>query len=471
MDSILFQADGLLTCVERHVWNGCVQGSLALLLVYAVCRLFPRIPPHAASWLWRLAYLKLLFALVFVGSLPLTLPIRVNGTPAVTVVNAVLMSSGVSNLTARTAHFGGMQIVVAILALFWYAGIVVSGIGILAASRKTRKMLHACTEVEDRDLRTELALLCSRMRIRRAPRLLSGDIDCPLVSGFTTASIILPNRMLAGSARAELRLALAHELAHIRRYDVAWAWLPMLASWFFFFHPLVWLLRKEWMVAQEAACDLLAIEVTNAHCADYSRMLLGCVVKARTDRSFATAGIAESHETLKRRIWAMATLRTASRKKKIAVGVAIGILAIVVIVPWMLGCRKPTSAEIANALPRAVYAKDTATFHRLCPESLSKEHPEMENTVLNDLYSRVQTYGAIKSVRLEAKGKGLPGLGANSGMSYRPGFVLPPGCDVSTWRVVAEHGEYRLILTTRDGTLVGCFFNLADGCIGTGESF
>ncbi len=151
--------------------------------------------------------------------------------------------------------------------------------------------------------------------------------------------------------------------------------------------------------------------------------------------------------------------------------VSVSVLAIVVIVPWMLGCRKPTSAEIANALPRAVYAKDTVPFHRLCPESLSKEHPEMENSALNAISSRVQTYGAIKIVRLEAEGKALPGLGANPGVSSGPQDVPPRGCDVSTWRVVAEHGEYRLILTTRHVTLVGCFFNLADGCIGTGEMF
>ena len=165
----------------------------------------------------------------------------------------------------------------------------------------------------------------------------------------------------------------------------------------------------------------------------------------------------------------MATLRTASRKKQITVGVIIGILAtIVVIVPWMLGCRKPTSAEIANALPRAMYAEDLATFQRLLP---FKKRPEMQKTALDAISSRVQTYGAIKSVRLEAEGKALPGFNASKpGMSPDPPPVVRRGCGVTTWRVVTERGEYRLILTTRDGNLVGCFFNLADGCIGTGES-
>ena len=163
----------------------------------------------------------------------------------------------------------------------------------------------------------------------------------------------------------------------------------------------------------------------------------------------------------------METLRTASRKKKIAVGVAIGVLAIVVIVLWMLGCSNRT-AKIANALPRAMYAGDLATFQRLLP---FKKRPEMQKTALDAISSRVQTYGAIKSVRLEAEGKALPGFNASKpGMSPDPLPVVRRGCGVTTWRVVTERGEYRLILTTRDGNLVGCFFNLADGCIGTGES-
>ena len=164
----------------------------------------------------------------------------------------------------------------------------------------------------------------------------------------------------------------------------------------------------------------------------------------------------------------MATLRTASRKKQIVIGIIIVVLAIAVVVAWMLGCSNRTE-EIANALPRAMYAGDLATFRRLLP---FKERPEMQKTVLDAISSRVQTYGAIKSVRLEAEGKALPGLNeAMPGMSSRPGFVPPPGVEVSTWRVVAEHGEYRLVLTTRNGVLAGCFFNLADGCTGTGETF
>jgi len=38
------------------LWRATWQGSLALLLVWAVCRVLQRLPARAKSWLWRLAY-------------------------------------------------------------------------------------------------------------------------------------------------------------------------------------------------------------------------------------------------------------------------------------------------------------------------------------------------------------------------------------------------------------------------------
>ncbi len=66
---------------------------------------------------------------------------------------------------------------------------------------------------------------------------------------------------------------LAHELAHIRRHDLAWGWLAALAECLFFFHPLVRLGNREWELAQEIACDELVVHITDASQADYGTML------------------------------------------------------------------------------------------------------------------------------------------------------------------------------------------------------
>ncbi len=111
-----------------------------------------------------------------------------------------------------------------------------------------------------------------QMGLRRAPMLLAHPSAGPLLLGITHPVIIVPEAMLIGDGE-ELRLALAHELAHVRRRDILWGWLPALAS-FFFFHPLLYPARRECRLAQEIACDAEALSRTDASPRDYGAMLL-----------------------------------------------------------------------------------------------------------------------------------------------------------------------------------------------------
>src|SRR5688572_24948854 len=45
------------------MWRASWQGGAAIVLVWLVCRAWPRMPSHAHCWLWRLAYLRLFVAL------------------------------------------------------------------------------------------------------------------------------------------------------------------------------------------------------------------------------------------------------------------------------------------------------------------------------------------------------------------------------------------------------------------------
>src|SRR5689334_22728142 len=55
------------------IWNASWQGGRALMLAWLICRAFPRLSPRLQCWLWRLAYLKLLVALVW--TTPFRLPL------------------------------------------------------------------------------------------------------------------------------------------------------------------------------------------------------------------------------------------------------------------------------------------------------------------------------------------------------------------------------------------------------------
>src|SRR5690349_21500865 len=75
-------AEAWLSATGRAAW----QGGLALLAVWLLCRAFRRLPPAAAIWLWRLAFLKLLVAFfwaapIAVPLLPPPAPVVVSPTP------------------------------------------------------------------------------------------------------------------------------------------------------------------------------------------------------------------------------------------------------------------------------------------------------------------------------------------------------------------------------------------------------
>src|SRR5207244_5495734 len=69
-----------------HLWRACWQGGTVIALVWGACWSFPRWSPGVRCWLWRLAYLKLLAALLWVAPVELPLlaaqPSRA-GAPAV----------------------------------------------------------------------------------------------------------------------------------------------------------------------------------------------------------------------------------------------------------------------------------------------------------------------------------------------------------------------------------------------------
>src|SRR5262249_56830663 len=103
---------------------------------------------------------------------------------------------------------------------------------------------------------------------------LTADGAGPLVAGWARPELALPAALIAALGPEERRMVLAHELAHLKRRDLAWAWLPLGARLLFFFHPLVWLAEIHWRLAQEIACGELALRVTRSPARCYGELLL-----------------------------------------------------------------------------------------------------------------------------------------------------------------------------------------------------
>jgi len=71
MSPLIESLNTFSTLWSTIMWRVCWQGGLALLLVWIICRLFPRLPAKISCWLWRAAAIRLLVAVVVTGTMAL----------------------------------------------------------------------------------------------------------------------------------------------------------------------------------------------------------------------------------------------------------------------------------------------------------------------------------------------------------------------------------------------------------------
>jgi hypothetical protein len=125
----------------------------------------------------------------------------------------------------------------------------------IARSRRVRAAARSAPDAPA-DARALLADLGAR-RVRLA---VGAPTIGPHVVGVFRPIIVVPSSLLAADARELLRAALLHELAHVRRFDVAGRLLQVIARAAFWWFPIVALASRRLDRAREAACDARALE-------------------------------------------------------------------------------------------------------------------------------------------------------------------------------------------------------------------
>lgn len=82
-----------------------------------------------------------------------------------------------------------------------------------------------------------------------------GRTSVPLVAGLVKPMILLPVALASSLTPDQLEALLAHELAHLRRFDLLVNLLQRVAESFLFFHPAVWYVSRRISSERENCCD------------------------------------------------------------------------------------------------------------------------------------------------------------------------------------------------------------------------
>jgi len=342
-------------------------GVIAVAVVWTIGRLAPRLSPAVRTTLWWLAAAKFLIGLVWVS--PLEIPVLPASKLSV-VQTTVATGAGVSQGTDTAAANRGSLNLEAIAVTLWMTG---TAIAIVLGARQWRR---ASAIVRDsRPASDELTALASdlagRLGIARVPAVLESElIETPLVTGLRRPAVVVPSSFHSLSPDQQ-RMALCHELAHVKRADLSLGAVPALAERIFFFHPLVHVASREYSIWREAACDRDVLDALDAAPDEYGRLLVDLGV-SRPRAGLAAAGASWSFTSLKRRLSMLTESPNRSKYSRATAIAAIGVAALT-LVPLTLSARPAQAPERMQA-PERLQAQ----------AEMKKQEPAMKIVLLGE---------------------------------------------------------------------------------------
>ena len=218
-----------------------------------------------------------------------------------------------------------------------------------AAVARLRRNAKPLTEGIAADHLWELA----RSRRLTPPALLvSKEIASPCFLGWWHPAILLPATHESDFEPATLRAILAHELEHAVRRDNWWGLLGRLLCAFGWMQPLLWLTCRRSEEANEAVCDLAALE-SDCTPRAYADCLLQLASRPRPAAVFGI-GMASFRSALGRRVQAvLSASRSGKRKRQVSPGlrlaVAGGLLTIVLVSPLIISAYPAEALSVPTA--------------------------------------------------------------------------------------------------------------------------
>ncbi|MDE3271628.1 M56 family metallopeptidase [Pseudoalteromonas sp. G4] len=100
---------------------------------------------------------------------------------------------------------------------------------------------------------------------KRSRLVISLTAQVPMAIGWIKPVVLLPANLASGLTIAQLEMLMAHELAHIKRYDYLVNLIQTFVELVLFFHPAVKWISKQIRIEREYCCDDIALH----HCGNH----------------------------------------------------------------------------------------------------------------------------------------------------------------------------------------------------------
>lgn len=247
----------------------------------------------------------------------------------------------------------------AALMFLWMAGSLIALAQMLVACVSIWRVRRTSPPFADHELSTELS---QTLGIRHPVDVLeSGTGSMPMTFGILRTAVFMPSDAATWSQERR-RIVLLHELAHVRRGDVATHLLARAALSVYWWNPLAWRAWREFLKERERATDDLVLNA-GARASEYAGHLLDVARSMRSMTGVRCAAVAMARRSqLEGRLMAILDAGVNRRAPGRAAAVVAGLLAVAMVAPFAAVQAQDDQAQQAipadiDAAIRAAHAQ------------------------------------------------------------------------------------------------------------------
>jgi bla regulator protein blaR1 len=206
----------------------------------------------------------------------------------------------------------------------WFVGVLFLSLRTAGGLFLLEKMRRKDTRPVTRELYEKCLVLQQRIGLDRFVHYCEcAALDTPAVLGWFRPMVLLPATALTGLTEAQIEAVIAHELAHIRRFDGFVNLFQIAVETLLFYHPAVWWVSRRVRIERENCCDDAAISI-HGDAVDYARALT-LMEQWRTAPSLAMAA---NRGPLATRVFRLLSRGNSASGTRVA-GIAAGLLCLV----------------------------------------------------------------------------------------------------------------------------------------------
>jgi len=302
MDILILQIADLAESIFDAIWLPLVIWTVLTTVVWSGLRLMKNIHP-VYQYHTRMALIFSLpaglFALVAVNRIAEWI-----STSATEATLKVIMLSSPVDVTFIPEESTGLpltSVIQAILFTMFILGMIYFISRIFMHSYNLKKLRSSCSfkpikELEHLSANNIGLALATGKNVQIT--FLDSDI-IPVTFGFRNPVILLPASLKQQPDK--MNLAIRHELTHISQHDFFSHLMVIITEAFFWFHPLVHILKRELIDYREMRCDNMVLSETSISRKEYASLLLELIPMPNLNKELSV-NMAQESSNLKKRI-------------------------------------------------------------------------------------------------------------------------------------------------------------------------